>query len=88
MSGMIHMAAFAAPITRLGFAIERLETVRTAIEQGDLLAAFRQADSFTAVFSALMADLVQEAYDAGHTKAAIARALGVPPSTFRGLVKS
>jgi hypothetical protein len=77
-----------APITRCGFAIERLERVRDAIERGDNLAALRTADSFAAIFSELLADVAQEAYNAGESKAAIARALGVTPATFRGMVRS
>lgn len=88
MSGVTLPLSYLAPETRLGFAADRLDAMRTAIMSGDHLAALRTADSFAAIFSDLLADIAQDAYDAGHSKAAIARALGVSPGTFRGMVKS
>lgn len=77
-----------APITRLGIAIDRLEAMRDALHKGDTMAALRTADSFAAIFTDLLGVLAQEAYDEGASKAAIARALGVPASTFREMVRS
>lgn len=39
------------------------------------------------VLTDLAADVAQSAFDAGTTKKAIAAALNVPPSTFRGMVR-
>lgn len=77
-----------APLTRAGFAADRLDAMRDALHRNDLLSALRTADSFAAIFSDLLADIAQAAYDEGHSKASIARALGVSPATFRGMVKS
>lgn len=88
MSAAHDIWANVAPITRCGFAIERLERVRDAIERGDNIAALRTADSFAAIFTELLSDVAQQAYNEGHTKTEIARALGVTPATFRGMVRS
>lgn len=88
MSTAASIASYLAPETRLGFATDRLDAMRNAILKGDHLAALRTADSFATIFSDLLADIAQDAYDAGHTKAAIARALGVSPATLRGMVRT
>jgi hypothetical protein len=47
--------------------------------------ALRQLNLLAEDFTELASDLAQAAYDAGATKKAIAAALGVPASTFRGM---
>lgn len=54
-------------------------------EEGEWLAALRVADTFQRLFTDAIAEVVQHAYNAGHTKTAIAQALGVPVSTLRGM---
>jgi hypothetical protein len=73
--------------SRAGYAIDRLTAMQYALARGAHMDALRTADSFAAIFSELLADVAQAAYDAGETKAAIARALGVSPATFRGMVR-
>lgn len=77
-----------APDTRAGFAADRLDQMRDRLREGDWIAALNTADSFAAIFTDLLADVAQAAYDSGSSKAAIARALGVSVGTFRGMVKS
>ncbi len=68
------------------YAKERLERFIDCLDRDDYIAAMRTADSFMGVFTMLLSDLAQTAYNEGHTKAEMARALGVNPSTFRGMV--
>jgi len=84
----VNFTDYLAPLTRMRFAAERLASVGAALERSDYLAALRQADSFAGIFSDMLADVAQAAYADGHSKAAIARALGVSPAAFRGMVRS
>jgi hypothetical protein len=49
------------------------------------MAALRHTRLLAETFTTLAGDIAQIAYDEGATKKAIANALGVPPSMFRGM---
>jgi hypothetical protein len=74
--------------TKASLLQDRTEGLVQQIVSGDWLAALRHGDSVAQMFSALIADVAQEAYDAGASKAQIARTLDVPVSTFSGMKRS
>jgi hypothetical protein len=76
------------PLTKANLAADSLGTFTDAVARQDYIVALRHAGNFAEAWSSLVADVCQAAFDAGATKAGIARALGVPPSTFRGMVKT
>lgn len=59
----------------------------TAVECDDLMWALRAANIAAGKWGDVVADVAQAAYNEGATKRAIAAALGVPASTFRGMRK-
>jgi CENP-B N-terminal DNA-binding domain len=89
MARTAYQIASGLPLAlRADYARERLEMFQDALRKDDWLAALRNADSFAAMMSDLLADIVQTAYNEGHTKADIARAFGVPTSQLRGMVRT
>lgn len=62
-----------------------LDQLVLALEAGQYLAALRHANLLAEDYGDLVADIAQAAYDAGQTKKAIANALNVSASTFRGM---
>ena len=74
---------------RLDDSARELTTRTTAIEyrlaSSDWLGALRACSIVAEHFTELTADIAQRAHNEGATKVAVARALNVPTSAFRGM---
>ena len=63
---------------------DRVEDLLGALGRGDVLAAMRNVDAINRQLVGIASGLVEAGVREGLTQAAMARALGVPPSTLRG----
>jgi hypothetical protein len=70
---------------QLNEATDLLDMTFANVRNGDHLAALRTLDGTLKRLQEVAIVCVQKAYDAGATKKAIAEALDVPPSVFRGM---
>jgi hypothetical protein len=67
---------------------EHAEAIDRYYQRSDYIGALRSLNHLANDFTEFAGELAQEAYNAGVTKKAMAEALGVPPSTFRGMSKT
>ena len=81
-------AAMNTPTTKAARISSLVMTMRSAVDGARWIDALRNADAIAALFTDLIADCAQEAYNDGATKRAIADALGVTPATFRGMERT
>lgn len=77
----------AAIANRLASATAACIAAEDAAAHGEWIPALQQIHRMHEFIVAATTDIVQEAYDAGETKTAIAYALEVPASTFRGMTR-
>ena len=85
------MSAAAADIeafTRLHRFEELSERVATHYRTQEWMSAVRCAGALMETLRPLLENAIQEAYNDGATKRAIADAIGVTPATFRGMERT